>query len=347
MSRLPLCWSRSSLTVAAFAALLALVTVPGCKHDADDSGSKPAATETPATGESAPTNTDPGAVLATVGDVTITVDDFESQINGQTPYVRARYTSLEKKREFLDNMIRFEVMAKEAARRGFDKDPEVLRAMKQVMIQKLVKDQFKDDVDPSEITEAEMRAYYDEHESDYNRPEQVRVAAVVLDDLAAAKKVFQLAEGVGGKNHAEFRKLVMEHTTDEAGKNSGGDLGYFSADTTEVPKPVVDAAFGLDNGAVAGPIKTDDGKFYVIKITGKRTPIAKSFDDVKRQIQNRLYRDRRTEVQREFVESLRSQAKVEINEANLEKVEVNAPKGELRRVEGFNPLSNIRKPPTP
>ena len=53
-------------------------------------------------------------VLAKVDDVTITVGEFQERINQQSPYVRARYTSIERKKEFLDNLVRFEVLAKEA-----------------------------------------------------------------------------------------------------------------------------------------------------------------------------------------------------------------------------------------
>src|SRR4051812_437405 len=48
-------------------------------------------------------------VLAKIDDVIITVGDFQNRINQQSPYVRARYTSLERKKEFLDNLVRFEV----------------------------------------------------------------------------------------------------------------------------------------------------------------------------------------------------------------------------------------------
>ena len=50
--------------------------------------------------------------LAKVDDVVITVGEFSERINKQSPYVRARYTSLERKKEFLDNLVRFEGGAK-------------------------------------------------------------------------------------------------------------------------------------------------------------------------------------------------------------------------------------------
>src|SRR5262245_10892605 len=58
--------------------------------------------------------------VAKIDDVTITVGEFQSRLNQQSPYIRARYTSMERKKEFLDNLVRFEVLAKEAQSKGYD-----------------------------------------------------------------------------------------------------------------------------------------------------------------------------------------------------------------------------------
>src|SRR5690348_1981182 len=72
--------------------------------------------------------------LAKVDDVTITVGEFQERINQQSPYVRARYTSMERKKEFLDNLARSEVLAKEPDRRGLSKDAGVARTRKQGLV---------------------------------------------------------------------------------------------------------------------------------------------------------------------------------------------------------------------
>src|SRR4029079_5947759 len=81
-------------------------------------------------------NSDLSQVVAKVDDSVITVGDVQKGINKQSPFVRARYTTADKKKDFVDNLIRFEVMANEAQRLGYDKDPEVVRVMKQQMISK-------------------------------------------------------------------------------------------------------------------------------------------------------------------------------------------------------------------
>ena len=259
-------------------------------------------------------------VLAKVDDVTITVGEFQDRINQQSPYVRARYTSMERKKEFLDNLVRFEVLAKEAERRGLSKDPEVVRTMKQVMIQKLLKDQF-DKQRMEDITDDECKKFYDTHPEQYNKPEEVRVSSILVKDNATAKKVMNDPR-IKGVDNQQFRNLVAEYSQDLATKDRGGDLRYFDAKTKDVPKAIVDASFALTNiGDVSSPVKTEQG-IVVLKLTGRRKALVRTFDEVKQQIRNQLYRDKRQESMEGFVKGLRDKANVKIDEGKLAKVQI-------------------------
>lgn len=266
---------------------------------------------------------DLGVVLASIDGVPITVGEFQDRINKQSPFIRARYNSTDQKKEFLDSLVRFEVLALEAKAQGFDKNPDVIRTMKQVMIQKLMKDRMDKGITADDISEAEMLAAYEEGEAEFHKPEEVRVSAIIVDQQQKAAKVAKDALGEKGASNKGFRELVQEHSTDEESRVRGGDLRYFSATNTELPKPVIDAAFGLKKtGSVVGPIDGGNGKFYILKQTGHRKAIDKTFDEVKRQIQNRIYRDKRTKAQSEFVADLRAKAKIETFDDALSKVQI-------------------------
>ena len=98
---------------------------------------------------------------------------------------------------------------------------------------------------------------------------------------------------IKGLDTADFRKLVAEYSIDTATKDRGGDLRYFDRNTKELPTPIVTAAFALTNlGDVSPPIKTSQG-WNVLKLTGRRKALVRTFDEVKGQIKSRLFRDRR------------------------------------------------------
>jgi peptidyl-prolyl cis-trans isomerase C len=261
--------------------------------------------------------------LATIDDVTITLGEFQERINRQSPYIRARYTSLEQKKEFLDSLVRFEVLAKEAYRRGLDKDPEVVRTMKQVMIQKLMRDEFDAKVTADTVADAEIKAYYDANLTEYVKPEEVRVSAIILKNKAQADRVALEARGDAGKTNKGFRDLVLKYSADEDSKLRGGDLRYFDAQTKDVPANVVKAAFQLFNtGDVSPVVDAGNGTWYVLKQTGRRKSVTKGFEDAKPQIRNKLFREKRLQAQKDFVDGLRTKSKISINEANLAKVRI-------------------------
>jgi len=275
--------------------------------------------------------------LAKIDDVTITLGEFQERINRQSPYIRARYTSLEQKKEFLDSLVRFEVLAKEAYRRGYDKDPEVVRTMKQVMIQKLMRDEFDAKVTADTVADAEMKAYYDANIAEYVKPEEVRVSAIVLKNKAQAERVLLEAKGDAGKTNKGFRDLVMKYSSDEESKLRGGDLRYVDMQNKDVPQNVIKGAFTLMNtGDVSGVIDGGDGKYYVLKQTGRRKQMTKSFDDAKPQIRNKLFREKRIQAQKDFVDNLKAKAKIEINEPNLAKVRIDTSQNMASDVSGHD-----------
>jgi peptidyl-prolyl cis-trans isomerase C len=302
----------ASLTV-----VVVLMVGVSCNQRQPDLQSKAAATRpAQATGELE-------TPLATIDDFTITLGEFQERLNRQSPYVRARYTSLEQKKEFLDNLIRFEILAKEALRRGYDKDPEVVRTMKQVMIQKLVAEQFDQTVTAAAITDQEMQAYYDAHIAEYVQPEEVRVSAIILKNKAQAERVATEAQSELGKTNKGFRDLVTKYAQDEESKLRGGDLRYFARDNKELPALVVAAGFALaQTGDVSDVIAAGEGRFYVLKQTGRKNASTKSFDDAKAQIRNKLFRDKRVAVQDKFLADLRAKSKIVIDEAALAKVRI-------------------------
>lgn len=312
MTRFPVAWG--------LALTLAVAAGAGCKKSESEAAPRGSG------GRGAlPTQTaaELGTPLARVDDVTITLGELQERINRQSPYVRQRYTSLEQKKEFLDSLVRFEILAKEAARRGLDRDPEVVRTMKQVMIQKLMRQELDAKVTADSVPEAELRAYYDQNLADYQKPEEVRASAIVLKNRAQAERVALEARGEAGQTNKGFRDLVMRYSTDEDTKLRGGDLRYFPAATRDVPAPVVKAAFALVNiGDVSGVIDAGNGAYYVLKQTGRQRPTTRSYEDAKPQIRNKLFRDRRMAAQRDFVEAARARAKIVIDEASLARVRV-------------------------
>jgi len=278
-----------------------------------------------------------GEVLADVGGMKIYFDEYKDRMEKQSPYIRSRYNSLEKKKEFLDNMVQFELLAIEAMKRGYGSDPEVVRSAKQVMVQKLMREEFDNKVKKQDIPEEKLRAYYEANKADYRKPEMRRVAHILVKvpegaDENTKNTLRRKAEDILKEVKAEekdpnsFRRLAKKYSDDEANKHRGGDLGYFAR--TEEGGPMEqafsDAVYALPEvNAVSSVVETKFG-FHIIRLTGERKKIERSFEDVKEQIRHRLYKEQRTEAFDDFVENLRKQAQISIKEDLLNSYNIEA-----------------------
>jgi len=267
-------------------------------------------------------------VVAKVGDRTITVGDVTEQINQLSPYIRRRWAAPEKRKEFLQKLIRVELLSQEAEAQGLAEDPEVQRTVKQVMIRLMVKEDLEKDLLPSAVEESQLKAEYEKDHDKYHRPEQIRASQIVVaTEGEATKLIATLKEKI--KDRKFFREEAKKISLDAATKERGGDLGYFSRpadrrdDEPEIPGPVAEAAWKLQKvgDITEEPVKTEAG-FHVVKLTNKKPEMNRSFDSVKRLIENRMLREARREGMDKFVEELREKAKIETFEDNLAKIEI-------------------------
>src|SRR5690349_18579458 len=178
--------ARSCTLVPSTLVLLSTLVLAAC----GGKGDKPAADKKPETKHGLTTEqaTQP---LVQVGSTTITVGDFAEELADKSPYLRARYSSPQRRRELLEEMVKRELLAGEAARRGLDKTDEVVRTKKQVMIQQMMKTEFEEKVKLGDITDQEIEAYYKNTPAEFNKPPQVRVSHILVKDEAKAKKTLK------------------------------------------------------------------------------------------------------------------------------------------------------------
>ncbi|MFT3913363.1 MAG: peptidyl-prolyl cis-trans isomerase [Anaeromyxobacteraceae bacterium] len=277
-----------------------------------------------------------GPVIAKGKGFTITADEFKARLDEQSPFMRARYNNLERKKEFLDNLVRFEVLAAEARRMKLDQDPDVQSTLQKIMVQKLVQTKFQDPKDgASPVADADAQKYYDEHKAEYQRPKRIRAAAVTFAsdagsakrkaDVAAAKKALAKLKVEEKKSPLAFNQLVTEFSEDAATKASGGDLGFKTQDelAAAFTPDVAAKVAALAAGQTTDVVETPKG-VYILKLLGTQEELNRSFEQVKQQIVNKLAREKRTKEFDEFVKKLRDEAGISVDDKALDAVQVAA-----------------------
>ena len=128
-----------------------------------------------------------------------------------------------------------------------------------------------------EITEDEVKAYYEENKANYDQPEQVEVSHILVEDEETANGLLKKI-----KDGGDFAKLAKENSTDTATAENGGELGYISKG--EMVEEFENAAFALEENEISNVVKSDYG-YHIIKKTGhkeaKESTYEESKDDAK------------------------------------------------------------------
>ncbi|WP_298788119.1 peptidylprolyl isomerase [uncultured Marinococcus sp.] len=132
-----------------------------------------------------------------------------------------------------------------------------------------------------EVTEEEMKNYYDE-----NKEEVVQVEAshILVESEKEANEIIKELEG-----GADFAELAKEKSIDTASGESGGELGYFGKG--EMTEAFEKAAFDMEVDSISEePVETEHG-FHVIKVTGKKDSYDELKDDIKQTLKTEEQKD--------------------------------------------------------
>jgi parvulin-like peptidyl-prolyl isomerase len=126
------------------------------------------------------------------------------------------------------------------------------------------------------IPEADMRAYFAEHQLEFDQVELYSIRVATEDK---AKELLSQIQEEG----ANFHVLAMEHSEDEDTRNLGGYAGRLTR--SQMTGLVEAAVFAAKPGTVIGPVKTEKG-WNLFKVAARHKP---DFDEARGVIQITLF----------------------------------------------------------
>lgn len=278
------------------------------------------------------TQEDAARVLAKVGDRTITLGDYAAALERMNEFDRMRYQAPEKRKELLNEMIEFELLAIEAKRRGLDQSTEVEVATRQILRDALLAEARKSLPSLADLPAPEVRAYYEAHRDEYREPERRRVSAIVLKDKSEAEKLLPEAKKA---NTLEWGKLAIKHMDGPkppatSPVETAGDLGIVSAPSDprganpNVPEEVRAAIFEITGplGATLERVVPAGGRFYLIRMAGRTAAHERTFAEAERSIRGQLMQQKIKEREQQIEAELEKKYPLSIDEAALAQVQV-------------------------
>lgn len=201
----------------------------------------------------------------------IVLKDRTAQGQQDTPELRAAV------REELNTR---ELLAREARKKGMDKNADVKSQMELASQTVLVRAYVADWIKNNPVPDAALRKEYDGIKAQIGDREY-KVAHILVDTEAEAKDVITELQK-GGK----FADLAKARSKDPGSKDRGGDLDWNAP--ANFVKPFSDAMVKAEKGKFTPqPVQTQFG-WHVILVEDVREAKVPSFEEVKPQLAQRL-----------------------------------------------------------
>ncbi|MCK5785122.1 MAG: peptidyl-prolyl cis-trans isomerase [Candidatus Sabulitectum sp.] len=232
--------------------------------------------------------------VARVGDMTITMEDIDSEIQRIPPYQRASFETLRGKRTLLDHVIERELLLMAARSEGLDEDSTVLamvaiaeeqveevrtRAMGQIFYQTMI-------IESIEIPDSLVVDYYQSNMEQYrNDPVALVSHILVSSDQALSEAQAELDSGV------PFDSVAIHLSEHSATSSQGGSIGW-TGERSDIPfigedQELLAILLDAEPGTVLPPYETNLGT-HIFLVVEQRPESYEPIDAVRGNIEDML-----------------------------------------------------------
>jgi parvulin-like peptidyl-prolyl isomerase len=286
---------------------------------------------------------DKAEVVAVVNDTPISLEEFRIKYKRFTsrfnlPEYRNAAASPELKRSFLNRLIETALLIQEAELRGITvSDDEITSEItdfkedypkdsmglneerisiqldqwrenqrEKLLIEKLIIREVDNLIN---VSDAEVRAYYEENSDEFKQPRMVKARQIVVATEEEAKAIrSRLLKG------EEFVELAKEVSL-SPDADRGGDLGTFARG--QMPEEFDDVVFRYRVGSISKVVPSPYG-FHIFKVEDKLSPRTLTLDEVREDVARDLFQERREAFFKDWLSSIKERAAITIYPEKLD-----------------------------
>lgn len=241
----------------------------------------------------------------TVGDVINVIE------NRYPPYAQPQLQDEKGIKQWLDWKLGFDLVAHKGYIRRLHESKQLQRSLQVYKEQLLLNEiQKRKVLDKIEISEDDLREYFERHKEEYEYPRKVKVQEILVNDNELAQSIAKRA--LKGE---DFTKLARKYNQRTISKNKDGHLGYI---TKGAYGRVGQKAFTMKVGEISGPIAI--GRMYsILKVLDIQEPRPKIFEEAKAEVEADLRRELISSKVIEWVARLKKLTKIRIYEEPLKR----------------------------
>ncbi|HUU37642.1 MAG TPA: peptidyl-prolyl cis-trans isomerase [Candidatus Desulfaltia sp.] len=161
------------------------------------------------------------------------------------------------------------------------------------------------------VDEAEGVTYYKQNPQEFTETEEYRLRAIYLSSEARTPEELEAKKAeISGRIQAgeDFVSLASE-SGDSPLKENQGDLGFIKKG--ELDPALEEAVVKLQTGEITPWVQAKNG-WYILKLEEKKESRLKPFEEVRKDIYNKIFTERRTKKLTEYLTDLKAKNYIKI-----------------------------------
>jgi parvulin-like peptidyl-prolyl isomerase len=217
-------------------------------------------------------------------------------------------------RTFGENLALKHIVVTEAHRKGYDRDKGIVSQVEQKRNELIAERLHRvEAVDKVSITDADLQAFYREHQDDFRIPSTVTLQEILV---GTEEKANQLIEQI--RDGADMAELAQQHSLRADTRERGGRTQALTRDDPQFG-PVTRIAFESQVGVLQDPVQVPGG-FSIFQVLDRSEERIRPFRAVRRTVEAVVRANARTRAMDHFLESLKEKyaSRIKIYEDALE-----------------------------
>ncbi len=233
----------------------------------------------------------------------LTIGQYLENLRRVPPDKRPDFDKYDSLSEIVFQMSLMDIMGVEAEEQGIEKTQRYKDNLRQFK-EMAMADVMRNDTIPYdvEVDDGEVQEYYDSHPDEFTTPLRFDVYEIQTSDSGQAA-----AWANSIRSESEFKKIAARETIRPGKKQVSGKLGVI----TEQDYPEFYAAAEASTRHLVGPVAAAQ-KYSVLWVSNRIPPVEQSLGDVKRQIVDKLTKQKGDAVYSQWIDQMKKRVPIEI-----------------------------------
>lgn len=234
--------------------------------------------------------------LAVVGTIAITDADVSQAILGMGARAES-FNNPQGRAAVLEKLIEQALFLTDARKNMMEYDPVFKKQLQSVKDELLTQFAVSKAIERANVTEAEIKAFFDENPAQFMGQETVAASHILVADEAQASELMNKIQS----GEVAFEDCAKEYSSCPSGQN-GGSLGEFGHG--QMVAEFDEACFSMEVGELRGPVKSQFG-YHIIRLDGKKEAVPMKYAEVHDAIKDHLLADKRRQAYQSKVNQMK------------------------------------------